>query len=165
MHGAILPASSRGLCTTSALPLCAPTGMTGFKPVITSRRAASLSQADAAEILDSWSDLRRRRWRPAKTPGALRFVSLALHILSHKGERRRRNVSARKSPNHRSIRRRVSQKLTCKSPAHTAPQKTHKIQQAWMNSRNPFNITILENIVNSPSCIPRYWHDESSCCR
>jgi len=32
---------------------------------------------------------------PGQTPGALRFVSLALHILPHKGERRRRNVSAR----------------------------------------------------------------------
>ena len=46
-----------------------------------------------------------RFWIPFKTyaadggarpnSGALRFVSLALHILSHKGERRRRNVSAR----------------------------------------------------------------------
>src|SRR5215469_3041251 len=33
---------------------------------------------------------------PGQTPGALRFVSLALHILSHKGERRRRYISARK---------------------------------------------------------------------
>ena len=28
-----------------------------------------------------FSDLRRRRWHPAKTAGALRFVSRALHIL------------------------------------------------------------------------------------
>jgi hypothetical protein len=33
---------------------------------------------------------------PGPFAGALRFVSLALHILPHKGERRRRNVSARK---------------------------------------------------------------------
>src|SRR5215831_4095009 len=32
---------------------------------------------------------------PGQTPGALRFVSLALHILPHKGERHRRYVSAR----------------------------------------------------------------------
>ncbi len=32
---------------------------------------------------------------PGQTPGALRFVSLALHIPSHKGEGRRRHVSAR----------------------------------------------------------------------
>ena len=35
---------------------------------------------------------------PGPTAGALRFVSLALHILPHKGERRRRHVSARKVP-------------------------------------------------------------------
>ena len=34
---------------------------------------------------------------PGPFAGALRFVSLALHILPHKGERRRRNVSARKA--------------------------------------------------------------------
>jgi len=35
---------------------------------------------------------------PGQNPGALRFVSLALHILPQKGGRHRRNVSARKSP-------------------------------------------------------------------
>jgi hypothetical protein len=35
---------------------------------------------------------------PGQTTGALRFVSLALHILSQKGERHRRYVSARKVP-------------------------------------------------------------------
>jgi hypothetical protein len=53
------------------------------------------------------TDQRRERfWIPVQAfaadggarpnAGALRFVSLALHILPHKGERRRRNVSARK---------------------------------------------------------------------
>jgi hypothetical protein len=40
---------------------------------------------------------------PGQIPGALRFVSLALHILPHKGERRRRNVSARKVSGHAAI--------------------------------------------------------------
>jgi hypothetical protein len=55
---------------------------------------------NAGEILESYSDIRCRRWHPAKTPGALRFDNLALHILPHKGERHRRYVSARKLPNH-----------------------------------------------------------------
>jgi len=67
--------------------------MAGSKPTIPSHRAR---HANAGEILDSRSDLMLPTVAPGQTPGALRFDSLALHILSHKGERRRRNVSARK---------------------------------------------------------------------
>jgi hypothetical protein len=67
--------------------------MAGSKPTIPSHRAR---HANAGEILDSRSDLMLPTVAPGQTPGALRFASLALHILSHKGERRRRNVSARK---------------------------------------------------------------------
>src|SRR6202047_2464299 len=51
-------------------------GLAGPKADHTSRCARM-----PREILDSLSDLRRRRWHPAKTAGALRFVSRALHIL------------------------------------------------------------------------------------
>jgi len=47
---------------------------------------------------------------PGQTPGALRFVSLALHILPRKGRRRRRHVSARKVPEPAlQVRKRISQ--------------------------------------------------------
>jgi hypothetical protein len=49
---------------------------------------------------------------PGQTPGALRFVSLALHILPQKGGRHRRNVSARKvSEVTNFIRKRISLRL------------------------------------------------------
>src|SRR3984957_16840851 len=76
---------------------------------------------------------------PGRTPGALRFVSLALHILPQKGGRRRRNVSARKvsepahhPETHFSIAR--PQDLC------THRRKTHSTQQAWMYSRNQTTI-------------------------
>src|SRR5580698_10055897 len=64
------------------------------RPTITSHRASSLLQARAREILDSLR-LSPPTVAPGQTPGALRFVSLALHILPQKGRRHRRNVSAR----------------------------------------------------------------------
>ena len=70
-------------------------GMVDLLPTITSRRASSLSQTGAREILDSLR-LSLPTVVPGQTPGALRFVSLALHVLPQKGGRHRRNVSARK---------------------------------------------------------------------
>ena len=63
--------------------------MAGGLPTITSHRK------NAGEILDSLR-LSLPTVAPGQTPGALRFVSLALHILPQKGGRHRRNVSARK---------------------------------------------------------------------
>jgi hypothetical protein len=60
------------------------------------RKFASANRA--REILDSLR-LSLPTVAPGQTPGALRFVSLALHILPQKGGRHRRNVSARKFPN------------------------------------------------------------------
>lgn len=71
--------------------------MAGSKPAIASRGATPLLGLCAGEILDSLKTYAARRWHPAKIAGALRFVSLVLHILSQKGERRRRHVSARKA--------------------------------------------------------------------
>src|ERR1700684_4505015 len=68
--------------------------MADLPPTITSRRAGSLPQNRAREILDSLR-LSLPTVAPGQTPGALRFVSLALHILPQKGGRHRRNVSAR----------------------------------------------------------------------
>lgn len=96
--------------------------MAGSKPTITSHRAR---QADAGEILDSRSDLMLPTVAPGQIPGALRFVSLALHILSHKGERRRRNVSARKVSGHAAIRKRISLKLSRRSSHTTAKNQQH----------------------------------------
>jgi hypothetical protein len=56
------------------------------------------------------------------------------------GERHRRNASARKSPDCTSSEDVFLKSFTAKFPAHTAAQKTHSVQQAWMNSRNPFTI-------------------------
>jgi len=71
----------------------ASVGMTGVMPTITSHRAGSHLQ----RTRDSGFPLRLTlpTVAPGQTPGALRFVSLALHILPHKGERHRRYVSAR----------------------------------------------------------------------
>src|SRR3954451_15755474 len=59
---------------------------------------------------------------PGPFAGALRFVSLALHILPHKGERRRRNVLARKVSDHFSTRKRISLQLNCRSSTRTAAE-------------------------------------------
>ena len=69
---------------------------------------------------------------PGPFAGALRFVSLALHILPHKGERRRRNVSARKVSGQCSTRKRASLQLNCRSSTHTAvenPQHTASLDE------------------------------------
>jgi hypothetical protein len=69
---------------------------------------------------------------PGPFAGALRFVSLALHILPHKGERRRRNVLARKVSDHFSTRKRASLQLNCPSSTHTAaenPQHTASLDE------------------------------------
>jgi hypothetical protein len=50
----------------------------------------------AREILDSLR-LSLPTVAPGQFPGALRFVSLALHILPQKGGRHRRSISARKN--------------------------------------------------------------------
>jgi len=77
---------------------------------------------------------------PGPTSGALRFVSLALHIPSHKGEGRRRNVSAR-NISEPSCRPETlfSSLAPLRAFAHT-DAKTHRAQQAWMNSRNQTTI-------------------------
>jgi hypothetical protein len=63
-----------------------------FTTAITSHSASA--QADAGEILDSLR-LSLPTVAPGLTPGALRFVSLALHHPSTMRERHRRYVSAR----------------------------------------------------------------------
>src|SRR5690242_13253080 len=92
---------------------------------------------------------------PGHIPGALRFASLALHILPHKGERRRRNVSARKVSGQSSTRKRLSLQLNCRS-RRTPPQKTRSTQQAWMNSRNLTTITTAQKhrqlVFLHPTC-------------
>jgi len=69
---------------------------------------------------------------PGPFAGALRFVSLALHILPHKGERHRRNVLARKVSDQFSTRKRASLQLNCRSSTHTAaenPQHTASLDE------------------------------------
>jgi len=119
--------------------------MTRSTRAITSHRAVS---TPLARTRDSGFPLRLSLPTvvPGQTPGALRFVSLALHILPHKGERHRRYVSARNVSEPYSIRKLVSLKLHRYSC--TRPQKSRGTQQAWMNSRNPSNITIAPATVN-----------------
>ena len=112
------------------------------------------------------TDQRRERfWIPVQAfaadggarpnAGALRSVSLALHILPHKGERRRRNVSARKvsEPDAES----ETHFSTAQLPSpRTPPQKTSSTQQAWMNSRNLTTITSAQKhrqlVFLHPTC-------------
>ena len=113
-------------------------GMVDLLPTITSRRASSLSQTGAREILDSLR-LSLPTVAPGQTPGALRFVSLALHIPPQKGGRHRRNVSAR------NVSESVLHPETHFSTAplqalHTIMQKSCSTQQAWMYSRNQTTI-------------------------
>ena len=77
---------------------------------------------------------------PGPIPGALRFVSLALHIPSHKGEGHRRYVSARNASEpyfHPETRFSKARPLLS---LHTRSQKSRGTQQAWMNSRNQTTI-------------------------
>ena len=128
--------------------------MAGFTPTITSHRAASYLQSHTREILDSLR-LSLPTVAPGQTPGALRFVSLVLHILPHKGERHRRNVSARKvsEPDAES----ETHFSTAQLPSpRTPPQKTSSTQQAWMNSRNLTTITSAQKhrqlVFLHPTC-------------
>ena len=130
MLGSILPALPGGQR--------APTGMTGSRPIIASRRAQLICKPAL-----------RRFWIPVQTFAAdggarpsfggapFRQPCPAYPFAS--GERHRRSVSARKSPNHSCIRKRISQPLNCNSPCYTLAEECN-IQQAWMNSRNPTNI-------------------------
>jgi hypothetical protein len=113
--------------------------MTGSKPDHYFSHASLLSQASVAEILDSWSDLRCRRWRPVQFSGGTPFRQPCPAYPFASGERHRRSVSARKSPNHYYIRKRISQKLKLQSLYDTLEEECN-IQQAWMNSRNLTNI-------------------------
>jgi len=114
------------------------------RPTITSRRASSLSQTGAREILDSLR-LSLPTVAPGQTPGALRFVSLALHILPQKGGRHRRNVSARKVSEpvlHFSAHHPETHFSIAPLQAHCAQlrSKPHSTLQAWMYSRNQTTI-------------------------
>jgi hypothetical protein len=94
-----------------------------------------------------------RRWRPAKLRG--RSVSSALPCISFRrqppqltqlhrkpergakgtaGTFQRGNLRTALHPETR------FSKASLRKSSRTQPQKTHSVQQAWMNSRNPFTI-------------------------
>jgi hypothetical protein len=113
--------------------------MIGARPTITSHRATPLVQANAGEILDSFSDFRCRRWHPANFRG--RSVSSALPCMSfHERvegaagtfQRGKVSVSILQSGN-------AFQKLRCNSATHNRG-KLRSAQQAWMYSRNQTTI-------------------------
>jgi hypothetical protein len=81
---------------------------------------------------------------PGHFPGALRFVSLALHVLPHKDGRRRSAFQRGKLPTIL-LPETHTQKLTVNL---LTQQPTHGTQQAWMNSRNQTTITISVDLVN-----------------
>jgi len=108
------------------------------RPTITSHRATSLPQANAGEILDSQSDSRCRRWRPAKLRG--HSVSSALPCISFRIRAKGAAGTFQRgmSPNHL----RPETGFSKAQPLvvghnHT---KTSSTQQAWMNSRNQTTI-------------------------
>jgi hypothetical protein len=115
-------------------------GMAGSVPTITSHRATSLKQANAGEILDSLLRLTPPTVAPGQTPGALRFVSLALHILRIRAKGAAGTFQRGKFPNRSCIRKHIFYSHTASLPR-IPPQKTRSTQQAWMNSRNQTNIT------------------------
>ena len=75
---------------------------------------------------------------PGPIPGALRFVSLALHILPHSVEGAAGAFQRGKFPNRDRIGNALKSSLQVSRTAHS---KTHSTLQAWMNSRNQINIT------------------------
>src|SRR5208282_5183804 len=91
---------------------------------------------NAGETLDSHSDLRCRRWHPAKLRG--RSVSPAFPCISFhtcvagSGGALQRG----KFPEQRSLRKRISQQLFRELHA----QKSDNAQPAWVISRNPSTI-------------------------
>jgi len=98
-----------------------------------------LTKQNAGEILDSRSDFRCPTVAPGQIPGALRFVSLALHVLPH---RVKGSAGLFQRGSFRTLHRDPKthfQKLCCQISA-----CLHRIssspQQAWMYSRNPSNI-------------------------
>ena len=150
------PFFARAAHSSNLLQSCcsrrASVGMAGSKANHYFSPRSFIPASHAREILDSLR-LTPPTVAPGQTPGALRFVSLALHILPHKGRRRRRNVSARKVFRPELHLKTRSQKLHCRLPAQTA-QKNHSTQQARMNSRNQTTIATAPHIVNPPFCIP-----------
>jgi hypothetical protein len=109
--------------------------MTSAQPIITSHRGKQMPERD--------SGFRFRHSPPTVAPGqscgGAPFRQLALHILPHKDERHRRSISARKLPKHNaSSETYFSKALSARATHSTRP---HATQQAWMNSRNLFNIT------------------------
>jgi hypothetical protein len=94
------------------------------KPAITSRRATSLVQANAGEILDSRSGFRCRRWHPANFRG--RSVSSALPCISfhNRAEGTAGTFQRGKFPDSHCIRKRISRKLNCEVCAHKKRQRT-----------------------------------------
>jgi hypothetical protein len=84
---------------------------------------------------------------PGLIAGALRFASLALHVISHKGERRRRCVSARKVSYSTAVRKHTLKSSGASSPFLTG--RTRSTQQAWMNSRNLSTIATGFPVVNT----------------
>ena len=102
-----------------------------------SPRTANL-QAGAAEILDSCSDIRCRRWRPAQFRG--RSVSPALPCISlrigRKAPQERFSEEVSESFLHPETNFSTAQ---LQFPCYTLAEECN-IQQAWMNSRNPTNI-------------------------
>ena len=92
----------------------------------------------AREILDSLR-LSLPTVAPGQTPGALRFVSPALHILRIRAKGTAGAFQRGKFPNSTSTRKRVcSYSITAISRAQ--PRNTGSTQQAWMNSRNQSTI-------------------------
>jgi hypothetical protein len=75
---------------------------------------------------------------PGQNCGGAPFRQLALHILSHKDERHRRSISARKFPRHNANSETYFSKALAWELKHL--KNPHATQQAWMNSRNLFNI-------------------------
>jgi hypothetical protein len=105
-------------------------------PTITSHRATSLVQTNAGEILDSHSDLRCRRWHPAKLRG--RSVSSAFPCISfHKRAEGTAGVFQRGKISGLTVH---SGNAFLKSSSVNCAHKSDNAQPAWVISRNPFTI-------------------------
>jgi hypothetical protein len=135
-------------------------GRLQHQPLLLVAHCAAITHSRRREILDSLLRLSPPTVAPGQIPGALRFVSLALHILPHKGERRRRNVSARNVSEPYLLSETCFSKARPLLSAHT-PTKSCGTQQAWMNSRNLFNITIAPASVNL-DCMHAQVHAENT---
>jgi len=103
---------------------------------------------------------------PGQIPGALRFVSPALHIPPQKGERHRRNVSARKASKLSTVRKQVISKAQLPVRAHNHTRnEQHTASLDELAEPNYYNKSIQTSSTDDFAShhrerISKVWHGD-----